>query len=314
MSSLRTARILAWLYPPMWRERYGEELEALLAEMSGGGRLPWRARVDVARAGGRERLRAAGLDPCGAPSDQARGGILLVLVSWAVFVVAGTLVQKFSEHWQDVTPSHSQALPSGAYAGLVAVAVCGTVLVLAGIGWTIPALVAFLRDGGWATIRRPVITAALLTSLAMVATFALVVWAHGLTGRQRAGHDTAYAIAFGAWALLGTACLFAWTVAAVAIGGRLSLRDATLRLETRIAVAVAASMGAMTAATAVWWLAISDSAPWFLAGRAVGEGGSPLAPQMVAASALMVFASLLGVAGSRGALRALPALRSHGLG
>lgn len=308
MSGSRTSGRLLALYPPVWRARYGEELEALIVESSGGQGVPWRVRADVALAGGRERLRAAGLSGDGAPSERVRGGVLLTLCAWALFVVAGMGVQKFSEHWQDATPAASRALPSTAFDALVVAALCGIVLVLAGIAATLPSVAAFLRGGGWRAIRRRVVTAALLTGVEVTATIGLVVWAHGLTGPQRNGHDVAYAIAFLCLALLAAACLVAWTVAAVATARRLPLRAATLRTETWIACAVAGAMGVMTAATAVWWGALAGAAPWFLAGSAAGAAASPLAPQLLAAAALMLLATLLGGAGAQRAVRALPAL------
>jgi len=307
VSASRTSGLLLRLYPLEWRARYGEELEALIVESCGGGRVPWRVRVDVARAGGRERLRAAGLAGDGAPGDQVRDGALVVLCAWALFVVAGAGVQKFSEHWQDATPMASRALPAAAFAGLVIAAVCGSVLVLAGVASAAPSLAAFLRGGGWPAIRRRVVTAAALTGVAIAASVGLVVWAHELTG-PRGGHDVVYGFAFVSWALLVAACLLAWTVVAVSTARRLRLPAAALRVEAWSALAVTVAMGVTTAATAVWWVALADAAPWFFAGRPVGSSASPLAPQLLAAAALMLVASLFGVAGAKRALGALPAL------
>jgi hypothetical protein len=155
-----------------------------------------------------------------------------------------------------------------------------------------------------------VLVAARLTAVAAAATVGLVVWAHGLTDRQRNGDDVAFAIAFAAWALLGVACLFAWTAAAIATARRLALPAATLRAGAWIASAVTAAMVAMTAATAVWWAALSDSAPWFLAGRPVGSSASPLAPELLAAAVLMLAAIALAAAGAHRAMRALGDLSS----
>jgi hypothetical protein len=44
------------------------------------------------------------------------------------------------------------------------------------------------------------------------------------------------------------------------------------------ALGVTIAMVAMTAATAVWWVALADSAPWFLAGGTAGAGGSRWRP------------------------------------
>jgi hypothetical protein len=308
VSAPRTSGWLVRLYPPAWRARYGEELEALIVASSDGRRVTWRVRADVALGAVRERLRAAGLTGDGPAPTRVRGGALLTLCAWALFTVAGLAVQKFSEHWQDATPADSRALPSAAFAALVIAAVCGSLLVLAGIGSAMPSLAAFLRAGGWPTIRRRVVIAAVVTGAAIAATVALVVWAHALTGRERDGHDLAYAIAFVAWALLIVATLFSWTAAAVAAAGRLRLPAATLRIASRLAGGAAVAMAAMTAATAVWWASLADAAPWFLAGRPVGSNASPVAPELAVAATLMLLATLLGGAGAYRAARALPGL------
>jgi hypothetical protein len=75
-------RPLLRFYPRWWRERYGEELEALLSQSSSAKRISWRARADVARAGLDERLRDWGVGG-GVPAyERARSGPLLVLVAW----------------------------------------------------------------------------------------------------------------------------------------------------------------------------------------------------------------------------------------
>lgn len=302
---------LSRLYPLAWRERYGEELEALIVEASGGGRVPLRTRADVALGAARERLRSAGLSGDGAPGERVRGGSLLVLCAWTLFVVAGMSVQKLSEHWQAATPPGSRSLPAGAFDGLVAAAAVGSVLVLAGIAAVAPTLLGFLRGGGWPSVRRRVLTAALVTLLAIAATVALVAWGHGLTDRQRnSSHLGAYGIYAAVWALLIVCCLASWTAAAVATARRLSLPAAILRLEARLGAAVAVCMAAMTAATALWWAALASAAPWFLADGPAGSTASPLAPALLVSALLMLVATLAATAGAARALAALAGLRA----
>jgi hypothetical protein len=285
MSASRTTDRLLRLYPRAWRERYGEELADVIVATS-GDHVPWRVRLDVVRSGARERLRSSGLSGDGAPRERVRGGALLVLCAWALFVLAGGAVQKISEHWQDTVAPADRALPQAAFAVLVGAAVCGGLLVLAGIAATLPSLSTLRR----APMRRVVLPAAALTAVALAATVALVVWAHGLTPAQRDGHDAGYAAAFLAWAVLCAACLLAWTGAAVSIARRVELRAPVLRLEARLAVGVTVAMGVMTAATVVWWAALGD------------HGGA------LVAAAVMLVATGLGAAGSRRAVQALPAI------
>jgi hypothetical protein len=304
VSASRTSRLLVRLYPAGWRERYGDELEALIVESSDGRRVPWRVRLDVMRAGARERLRAAKLNGDGTPGDQVRGGVLWVLCAWALFVVGLLGMEKFAEHWRETTPIGDRGVPSAASAVVVSAALVAGALVLMGVGFALPAVTAFLRAGGWAEIRRRLLSAGRLTGVAVAATAALVIWAGDLTPRQRDGHDVAYGIAFVVSALLVVACLAGWTAAAVATARRVRLSPRALRIEACIAIATTVAMAVMTGAGVVWWVAIAQAAPWFLAGRPAGQTGSALAAQMVVATVLMASASALAVAGSVRAIRA----------
>ncbi len=288
--------LLLRLYPRPWRIRYGAELEELLVASS-GGRVSWRDGLDVAAGAFRERLRAAGLAGDPPPAERTRGGALLVLCAWALFVVGGVGVQKFSEHWQGAMPNGGHGVPFDAFDVLIGGAAVGSALVVAGVLAALPALLRFLRDGGWPLVRPHLVAASVLTVCAGAGVAGLALWAHGLTGPQRNGSDAAYTAVAVLVALLLAACVLAWTAAAVACGRRLHLTHGTLRLEAMLAVGVVAAMAAMTAATAVWWAALARSAdPAFF-------GGSAVAPQLVVATLLMLAATLSGALGARQAVR-----------
>ena len=69
--------------------------------MSGEAPLPWRTRIDLVRAGLRERARGLGFGGQGVPAgERARAGALLVLCAWAIFLVGGAILQRFAENWQ----------------------------------------------------------------------------------------------------------------------------------------------------------------------------------------------------------------------
>ena len=301
MSPARTA---ARRYPVSWRRRYGDEPETLILDMSGGGRVPWRIRANVAAAGGRERLRAAG--PGGvSPDARVRGGASLVLWAWTLFVVAGAIVQRTSEHWDSALPG-AAGLASGAFDVLIGSAVVTSFLVLAGIGLTLEAMGRLLRAGGWPQIRRTVLRAGLLTVVTVAATIALVAWGHGLTPADR-GHDATYVVAFLTWSCFAAATLGAWTAAATRTAARLTLGARILRLETRLATAAAAAMAIMAGATAVWWVSVATTSPRALTGSLSGHG-SPFVLRLVFAMGLMAAAVALGGAGGRRATRAVPHL------
>jgi hypothetical protein len=312
MSVSRRSGLLLRFYPPAWRARYGEELATLIEQNSPDGQVPWRVRLDIARAGVRERLHAVGLAGYGIPpGEQVRAGSLLVLSAWVLFVVAGAGVQKVSEHWQAVTPIAKQGLPSAAFAALVIAAGFGSVLVLAGIAAALPSLAVFLRGGGWPLVRRPIVRAVAVSLPTIAATIGLVELAHRFSNTQRNSGSFFYGGVFLLWVVLVAACLFVWTVAAVATARRLRLPEKTLRLEAWLALAVSAAMAAITIATAVWWASLADAAPWFFSGRPVGSVASPFEPKLALAAALMLCATLLGLAGATRAIRGLPKPTGH---
>jgi hypothetical protein len=312
MSAARSSGFLLRLYPPSWRERYGAELEQLIMESSDGGRVSWRARLDVAHAALRERLRAVWPGGAGGPEQRVRAGALLMLWAWALAMVAGAAVQKVSEHWQDATPSNGRSLPAAGFDTLVIAAGIGALLLVGGVIVVLPQVVTFLRDGGWPAIRRHVLVAVLVSAVVGGATVGLAVWAHGLTGRERNGADVGYTVAFLAWAALCVLAVFAWTAVAARTLRRIALPRVLLELIAGIACGVSVAIGLMTAATALWWAALADHAPWVLAGRAAGVDASPLAPQLLAAAGVLLVATGLSVAGACQTIRALPDLSNGG--
>ena len=285
--------LLLRLYPPAWRARYGAELEALVLEQA-GGRVPWRIGLDVALAALRERLRSAGLARDLPPGERRRGGVLLVLWAWALFVVGGAGVQKASEHWQDLTPPGQRAVAAGGFDALVAFAVVGSLFVLVGVALVLPALRRFVRGGGLWLVRRPLGTAVAATALLAPAVAGLVGVAHHLSAWQRNGHDMGYGLLFAGVGLVALVALAAWTVTGVAIARRLDLDGRILWLEAALAGAATVSMLGMTAATVVWWAALERRAPVAM---------TPVEAQLVVSGALMALASTLACAGSVSALR-----------
>jgi len=302
MTHPKAQRALLRLYPPGWRARYGAELEALLADGAGDGSRPWRTAADLAAGAVREHWRSLVAGP-GRSRDKVGGSTLLVLWAWALFVVAGIGVQKLSEHWQELTPAGSRALPAGAFDGLTIAAGIGTALVLAGIAACLPGLVAFLRDGGWPSIRRPIVLATALTAATAAALIPLIAWAHRLTPKQRNGGDTLYSHAFLVVAFLLVASLGAWTSAAVSTARKLTLPPWLVRVEASIGAAVTLSMCAMTAATATWWGGLAHSAPWALSGAPSGSHAATAPAVLVAYTTAMLLATMLASLGTARALR-----------
>jgi hypothetical protein len=292
MSVNRSAERLLRFYPVSWRACYGEELAGLIADMSDGRRLSWRLRADVAAAGARERLRGPG-------AGDPRSGGQRVLWAWAIFILAGAIVAKTTEHWQQALPAGSHPVATAAFAALFVMAIVTAVLVLAGIALAIPSLIVFLRAGGWPRIRPWVLAAAVLTTLLVAATVALAGWAHTLTPDARNGHDLLYAGAFLAWAALAATSLLAWTRAATLTASRIDLSPTALQLHARLVPAIAVAMAVMTTATLLWWVAVAVVSPGALTGPPTTPHASAVVPALVAAAALMTMATALAAAGAR---------------
>jgi hypothetical protein len=312
MTASRTISRLLSCYPSGWRARYGDELEALILDMTDGRRVPWRVRADVVGGAGRERLRASGLTGDGPAPTRVRAGAVLVMWAWALFILGGAIVGKSSEHWQSAMPTgagHSAA--TVAFDVVTGGAVLTGVLVLAGIGLALPSMLGWLRDGGWRQIRGPIATAAWLSAAALAATIGLVAWAHGLSAHARNGHDGAYGIAFLAWAALCAATLLAWTSAAARTARHLTLPPRTLRWQARLASAAAVGMAVIVAATLVWWVVVADAAPGALTGGPDGRHASAIVARLVVAIVFMLSATTLGAIGARRAAGAIGALASE---
>jgi hypothetical protein len=297
VSASRRADLLLRLYPREWRTRYGAELEELISQASSGRGPGLRASADLVASAFRERLHAAGLAGDGPPGARVRGGALLVLWAWLLFVLAGLSLQKLSEHWQASVSSAARAYSSTAFDVLVVTATLASGLVLVAAATALPSLVPFLRAGGWPQLRRLVLTSVAITACALAATIVLVGWAHGLDERQRNGHDLAYAAGFLGWAVVVAACLTSWTATAAAVLRRIDLSAGRLRLDAWIAAAVTAAMALMTALTIVWWAELPARAP--MAGPDA---------RLALTVALMLAASSLGAVGAARALRASPGL------
>jgi hypothetical protein len=224
-------RFLLRVYPRGWRERYGDELLALLEEQP----LTWRVRADVVVSGLRERVRGSGRAP------------LRVLWAWSLFVVGGVAFQKTSEHWQVVVPGSERALPSAAFHVVQAAALVGGLAVLAGVALSLPAFLRDLRSGGWAVLRVPILAAATATAIA----------AGALAGRAQFGHEVRGTSVFVAFALVA---LFAWTYAATHAARRLP----PLPAHSYLALTASATMVVMTVSAAVWFGAVTTQAPSFV--------------------------------------------------
>lgn len=258
-------RLLVRLYPRLWRERYGAELAALVEDAGGLGPAAFGNLV------------------AGAVRERLREGAIVVAPAWALFVAAGMVVQKQSEHWQGATPPGARAVPRAAFDAFVAGAGGATVVALVAAALALPAA---LRSRAFS--RRSLVRAALATVVAAISTGGVVWWAHGASRPQAAS----WAIGI-AWVLVLATTLATWTSLVVGAARRVELPPSMRRIQAWLVAGLAVAMTAMTASMCIWWASLARSAP-----AVVPALDAPL----LAAAAAMALASVVGVAGARRAL------------
>jgi hypothetical protein len=296
----QAARLLRW-YPAHWRARYGDEFIALIEDSYGRSRIPLRTRLATARSGSVERLRASGLAGNGeSPADRTRSGALVVLCAWSIFVIAGVIFAKFTEHWSSATPRAGRWLPAVAYDAVEVAALFGGLMVMAAGLIVLPALVRSIRLSGWSTLRRHVRRLVVLGGVTLLVGTGVVVWAQHLNTHQRNGGLLSYALAVLMLFILVVGTLAAGTASAVTLTTQLELSGHALRRLGRLALAATVAMAVITAGALAWGADIRAHAPSFF-GR-----GVPVAWYL--AGLVMVTGLTLAAAGACRVRRATPHL------
>jgi hypothetical protein len=282
------AHLLRW-YPPSWRERYGEEMLALLEDELGERQPGLRLRLSLLRHGLAERARQTQL-PKPSPTEESalRGGALLVLVAWAAFIVGGAGFSKAAEHFDTAVPLRRHMVPQLTFDVVLVAAVLGGLFVVMGAAIAVPGFLRLVRAGRWPELRPHVVRASAVSVTTIALTIPLAVWAHTLSDHARNGGSTGYGVAFLTWVALGVASLALWTAVAAAVCRRVELSRRALRAEAALAIGLAVLMVIITAATATWWAAMAVYAPSFLSGGSSGTATSTFDLPLTFSVALMV--------------------------
>jgi hypothetical protein len=253
---MKPGRLLCW-YPRAWRERYGDELLALIQDTLDEGRPRWRLRLGVISGGLRERVHQAG-QAVGAAIKRPSG-----LDLWAKMLAAGTIVAILPQNLSESPPPARGWQAVAAFdALLAAVALTGAVVVASGLA-TLPALVRFLRAGGWPKIRRRVVWAAGATVVAGGALAGLVL-AAGSRSPAQVNVSSAYLAGFLMTGLAITAAIGLWAIAAAAMARHLTL-DPRLRAVQLVLVAVTPAAVTVVLVTLNLWWSATQSPVWLVA-------------------------------------------------
>jgi hypothetical protein len=258
---MKPERLLRW-YPRSWRERYGEELLALIQDTVDEGRPAWRLRLSVAWGGLRERDRraahaaSAGLQRLASPNTW-------VMMVWAGLIVA-TVPQCFA---RSSAPSRVWQTTAARDALLVTVALTGA-LVLAGVLAALPALVRLLRTGGWPAIRRRAWLAAVATAVSGGALAGLTL-AMGSHSPVQLADSLPYAVAVVAAGLAIAAAMGLWAATATAAAKHLALTPRVRAAQLVLGAGITIAVPAMVGTAGLWWWA-SQPTPVLL-GLALGN-------------------------------------------
>jgi len=239
----RLARLLRW-YPRAWRERYGEEFLAMVEDTLDGRGPGWRFQLSVAWAGLRERGRRAA--PAAlrkiAASDEKEPSLGLIGVpttAAALFLAVWNAVRlpAWAHH------QASSAVGAGAVAGLGVV--IGLSITTAGLVAG-PALIRFLRAGGWPRIRWQVAAGAAVVTLMAAGTLTrLLLLLSSMTYGQLKTSGAVFSWFIATIVLLEVALLL-WRRAGRGIAQRLDLRPGVRAIRLMLnAVTANASVVAM---------------------------------------------------------------------
>lgn len=239
------ARLLH-VYPPGWRDRYGDELEWLICDLRAGGRRPVPMAADLLRGAAAAWLTERREHM----SERSRGALLTVLWSWVAFAAIAAWFGRDLGEYPSVSAYRqmSRALPAVPVsyhvlvsAGMVGLAATGAAAIAFAIGAVRDAR-ANRRPRTYALMAVPPVTAA--------------VWIGGLRLVFTQLSGSAVAVVGVLWLLAGVAGIAAATVAVSKIIRSCAFPALTWRIGTACAMAVTTAMVVATGATLAWGLAI----------------------------------------------------------
>ena len=266
---MRPARLLRW-YPRAWRERYGEELLVLIQDTLDEGRPTWRLRLGVIWGGLRERGHQAGRAVRAA--DKWRTGVH----RWSLFVT-GLVLASVPEAVRG-SPSQARGWQAAAADGVLAtVALTGVVVLASGLT-ALPALIRFLRAGGWPKVRRRIMKAAGAT----VVTGGVLAGVSAVSGsRSPAQLNTVFSFGNLAAALAIAVTIGLWAGAAVATARHLTLAPRVRAAQLILGTVTTIMLMFMFVSLILWWSAAQSSVVLLVMGLVNLALGSVLVPQTV---------------------------------
>jgi hypothetical protein len=236
---MKPAHLLRW-YPRAWRERYGEELLALIQDSLQEGRPGWPLQLSVIWGGLGERGRQAwhaATTSFKAWSDKG-STILLAGLICGFGLDSLTTASSAARPWREVALD----------ALLAAVTLTGALVLADGLV-AFPALVRFLRAGGWPKIRRRVGWAAGATAVAVGGL--VFVWGSD----WQAQRNVSWAILAGllVTGLATTGAIGLWSATATATARHLTLAPRVRAAQLILGAVLPTAVMAMIVTSSLWW-------------------------------------------------------------
>jgi hypothetical protein len=210
-------------------------------------------------------------------------------------VVAGAGFAKYSEHWDAVTPYGARAVPSAAFVAIQLAAIGATAIFVGAAVICLGSFSRFVRDVGWSHVRRLLGPMVASVVLALLATVALVLWAHHLGPSQRNGGLWPYEVVGLAWVLVVVATIVIATSTIVNVVQRLQFTRRTSLAFGVLSLLMAASIAVIFASTLAWWAGMATNAPWFFASGVVGTSASTVPAPMVIFAVMMTASQLVAL-------------------
>jgi hypothetical protein len=246
-------RIALAVYPARWRERYGDEFAAVLADMLAASPRRAHARLVInAISGGAD----ARLNPPGGRTmpDRIRGSIATAAIAAIVFAIAGAGFEKMTEYDDFRAAARQHAAVAASFDVLRAAAVLAGIAVLAGaapLAWS----VARQAIAG----RRTDLIRLLAVPPTAVAGWVAAVLVITRLYRHPQIHSAANIATAAAVGLLGLAAAGACAWAVVAILRRADLAPRLLRPQVIPMAVLSTSMAVVTGTDLSWGLALRAS-------------------------------------------------------
>jgi hypothetical protein len=243
---MKSASLLRW-YPRAWRERYGVELLALIQDDLQEGRPAWPLQLSVIWGGlgerGRQARYAATAAVKAAWSD--KGSTILLAGLICGFGLDGlTSPSAAARTWQALALD----------AVLAAVALTGALVLADGL-IAFPALVRFLRAGGWPKIRRRAGWAAGVTAVAVGG----LVFAWDSDWQAQRNLSWAILVGLLVTGLATTGAIGLWSATVTATARHLTLAPRVRAAQLMLGALLPTAVSAIITTSALWWSATHPS-------------------------------------------------------